>query len=52
MPQGAGDVMESWVKMCKGQDRRGEGVYTVNLSRGNEMQMRKGQERDKQMLRC
>lgn len=38
--RGAGDVTKTWAEKCAGRDRRGsEGEYTVNFSRGNEMQI-------------
>lgn len=47
MTHSAGDVTETWV------EKRGGGgdTDTINFSRGNEMQISKGQEREKQM-RC
>lgn len=53
MAHGAGDITETWAEKRVGQDRGGgKDIDTINFSRGNEMQISKGQEREKQMLRC
>lgn len=53
MAHGARDITETWAEKRAGQDRGGgRDIDTINFSRGNEMQISKGQEREKQLTRC